>query len=45
LRQTTAIWLAGRHRKDGHASVRRAILATPRLRGTSQQRGVRPEPS
>lgn len=25
---TTAIWLAGRHRKDGSASVRRAILAT-----------------
>ena len=25
---TTAIWLAGRYRKDGHASPRRAILAT-----------------
>jgi integrase len=26
--QTTAIWLAGRYRREGHASVRRAILAT-----------------
>ena len=26
--QTTAIWLAGRHRRDGHVSARRAILAT-----------------
>jgi integrase len=26
--QTTAIWLAGRYRRDGHASPRRAILAT-----------------
>ena len=26
--QSTAIWLAGRHRKHGQASVRRAILAT-----------------
>jgi len=26
--ESTAIWLAGRHRKDGHASPRRAILAT-----------------
>lgn len=25
--QTTAIWLAGRHRRDGHVSARRAILA------------------
>ena len=25
---TTAIWLAGRYRKSGHASARRAILAT-----------------
>ncbi len=25
---TTAIWLAGRYRREGHASVRRAILAT-----------------
>jgi integrase len=25
---STAIWLAGRYRKDGHASPRRAILAT-----------------
>jgi integrase len=26
--QSTAIWLAGRYRREGHASVRRAILAT-----------------
>jgi integrase len=26
--ESTAIWLAGRHRKDGQASPRRAILAT-----------------
>jgi integrase len=26
--QTTAIWLAGRHGREGHASVRRGILAT-----------------
>ena len=26
--QTTAIWLAGRYRRKGHTSVRRAILAT-----------------
>jgi integrase len=26
--QSTAIWLAGRYRKDGRASVRRAVLAT-----------------
>jgi len=26
--QTTAIWLAGRYRREQHASVRRAILAT-----------------
>jgi integrase len=26
--ESTAIWLAGRYRRDGHASVRRAILAT-----------------
>jgi integrase len=26
--ESTAIWLAGRHRKDGRASTRRAILAT-----------------
>jgi integrase len=26
--QTTAIWLAGRYRREGHASARRAILAT-----------------
>ncbi|MGB0091480.1 MAG: site-specific integrase [Solirubrobacteraceae bacterium] len=25
---TAAIWLAGRHRRDGHASARRAILGT-----------------
>ena len=26
--ETTAIWLSGRYRRDGHASARRAILAT-----------------
>jgi integrase len=26
--ESTAIWLAGRHRRNGHTSVRRAILAT-----------------
>ena len=26
--ETTAIWVAGRYRRDGHASARRAILAT-----------------